>query len=163
MEEINVYINTLWQSINFEFLIKFIIDNVFIIWISLFVWVWKDIRNRSSIIIFQVFCLIVAVIPFLGIFLYLLIRPSKTLYEKYYDEIESNLDIINEIIEERKKQFEKKINNSLKEEKAQVKTKNSKKNNYKYFIKVEKAEKKSDEKEVEKDEPRITQIKKKTF
>ena len=152
MEEINVYINTLWQSINFEFLIKFIIVYVFIIWISLFVWVWKDIRNRSSSIIFQVFCLIVAVIPFLGIFLYLLIRPSKTLYEKYYDEIE-----------ERKKQFEKKINNSLKEEKAQVKTKNSKKNNYKYFIKVEKAEKKSDEKEVEKDEPRITQIKKKTF
>ncbi|RKW24619.1 hypothetical protein D8B46_01090, partial [Candidatus Gracilibacteria bacterium] len=137
MEEINVYINTLWQSINFEFLIKFIIVYVFIIWISLFVWVWKDIRNRSSSIIFQVFCLIVAVIPFLGIFLYLLIRPSKTLYEKYYDEIESNLDIINEIIEERKKQFEKKINNSLKEEKAQVKTKNSKKNNYKYFIKVE--------------------------
>ena len=136
MEEINVYINTLWQSINFEFLIKFIIVYVFIIWISLFVWVWKDIRNRSSSIIFQVFCLIVAVIPFLGIFLYLLIRPSKTLYEKYYDEIESNLDIINEIIEERKKQFEKKINNSLKEEKAQVKTKNSKKNNYKYFIKV---------------------------
>ncbi len=134
MEEINVYINTLWQSINFEFLIKFIIVYVFIIWISLFVWVWKDIRNRSSSIIFQVFCLIVAVIPFLGIFLYLLIRPSKTLYEKYYDEIESNLDIINEIIEERKKQFEKKINNSLKEEKAQVKTKNSKKNNYKYFI-----------------------------
>ena len=131
MEEINVYINTLWQSINFEFLIKFIIVYVFIIWISLFVWVWKDIRNRSSSIIFQVFCLIVAVIPFLGIFLYLLIRPSKTLYEKYYDEIESNLDIINEIIEERKKQFEKKINNSLKEEKAQVKTKNSKKNNYK--------------------------------
>ena len=124
MEEINVYINTLWQSINFEFLIKFIIVYVFIIWISLFVWVWKDIRNRSSSIIFQVFCLIVAVIPFLGIFLYLLIRPSKTLYEKYYDEIESNLDIINEIIEERKKQFEKKINNSLKEEKAQVKTKN---------------------------------------
>ena len=163
MEEINVYINTLWQSINFEFLIKFIIVYVFIIWISLFVWVWKDIRNRSSSIIFQVFCLIVAVIPFLGIFLYLLIRPSKTLYEKYYDEIESNRDIINEIIEERKKQFEKKINNSLKEEKAQVKTKNSKKNNYKYFIKVEKAEKKSDEKEVEKDEPRITQIKKKTF
>ena len=163
MEEINVYINTLWQSINFEFLIKFIIVYVFIIWISLFVWVWKDIRNRSSSIIFQVFCLIVAVIPFLGIFLYLLIRPSKTLYEKYYDEIESNLDIINEIIEERKKQFEKKINNSLKEEKAQVKTKNSKKNNYKYFIKVENAEKKSDEKEVEKDEPRITQIKKKTF
>ena len=124
MEEINVYINTLWQSINFEFLIKFIIVYVFIIWISLFVWVWKDIRNRSSSIIFQVFCLIVAVIPFLGIFLYLLIRPSKTLYEKYYDEIESNLDIINEIIEERKKQFEKKINNSVKEEKAQVKTKN---------------------------------------
>ena len=127
MEEINVYINTLWQSINFEFLIKFIIVYVFIIWISLFVWVWKDIRNRSSSIIFQVFCLIVAVIPFLGIFLYLLIRPSKTLYEKYYDEIESNLDIINEIIEERKKQFEKKINNSLKEEKAQVKTKNQRK------------------------------------
>jgi hypothetical protein len=38
----------------------------------------------------------------------LLIRPRKTLYDKYFEEIEENLSIMNEIIEERKPEKEEK-------------------------------------------------------
>jgi hypothetical protein len=36
----------------------------------------------------------------------LLIRPRRTLYDKYYEEIEENLEIIDELVEERKRQME---------------------------------------------------------
>lgn len=160
------FFTQIYQSINFEFIIKFVIVYFFLIWISLVVWVLKDIRNRTTNVFFQIFCLIVAVIPFFGIFVYLLFRPSRTLYEKYYEEIEENLDIINEIIEERKKQFETKINKSIEEERK--KTKLNKINfSYKTIVKEEpkkeiKVEKNSDYKTADK-EIRITQIKKRSF
>ena len=88
------FFTQIYQSINFEFIIKFVIVYFFLIWISLVVWVLKDIRNRTTNVFFQIFCLIVAVIPFFGIFVYLLFRPSRTLYEKYYEEIEENLTSI---------------------------------------------------------------------
>ena len=164
------FFTQIYQSINFEFIIKFVIVYFFLIWISLVVWVLKDIRNRTTNVFFQIFCLIVAVIPFFGIFVYLLFRHSRTLYEKYYEEIEENLDIINEIIEERKKQFETKINKSIEEERK--KTKLNKINfSYKTIVKEEpkkeikvekKLEKNSDYKTADK-EIRITQIKKRSF
>ncbi|MDR2411586.1 MAG: hypothetical protein LBD88_03240 [Candidatus Peribacteria bacterium] len=36
----------------------------------------------------------------------MLIRPRRTLYDKYYEEIEENLEIIDELVEERKRQME---------------------------------------------------------
>ncbi|MFC1797757.1 zinc ribbon domain-containing protein [Patescibacteria group bacterium] len=35
-----------------------------------------------------------------------MIRPSKTLFEKYYEEIEDNLELFNQIIEEKNSQSE---------------------------------------------------------
>lgn len=173
MENLNTYLEILWNSVNFEFAIKFLIVYVFIVWISIVVWVLKDIRNRTSNLFFQLFCLILPVLwtPLLWFFLYLLVRPSKTLYERYYDEIEENLDIINEIIEERKKQFEKKVNKSIVEEKKKVSSV-WKKVNYIYKTNVfwitEKKDlldkkQKNDDSNKERKEIRVTQIKKKTF
>lgn len=157
--DLNNYLATISGSITVEFVIKFIIVYFFIIWISLVVWVLKDIRNRTSNILFQFICLLIPILltPF-GIFVYILIRPSKTLYEKYYDEIEENLDIINEIIEERKKQFENKINKSLEEETKQAEKKFSKPIDISWKNKWEQKV------EVKTEEPKkITQIKKKDF
>ncbi|ATU05678.1 hypothetical protein BKN14_04555 [Candidatus Gracilibacteria bacterium HOT-871] len=176
MDQINEYLTTLWQSITWEFVIKFIIAYGFIIWITLVIWVLKDIRNRTSNILYQMLCVLIPVIftP-LGIIIYLLIRPSKTLYERFYDEIEENLDIIYEIIEERKRQFENKINKSIKQEKEQKRQntqKPLKKNKFKYEVKVEnkerveksdKDEEKSKSKDSEKEEKKVTQIKKRSF
>lgn len=182
--DINVYLELLWKSITFDFLIKFIIVYFFIIWISLVVWVLKDIRNRTSNVFFQLISVLISVIPFVGIFFYLLIRPSRTLYEKYYEEIEENLDIINEIIEERKKKFEEKINKSIEKEASKVNKKlpiKNKKTKYTYevnFIDSKKSESiDSSEKIIEKEEKskknetetqnkkeiRVTQIKKRNF
>lgn len=176
MKEIfNNYLWELFKSIDIEFFIKFIVVYFFIIWISLVVWVLKDIRNRTTNVFFQIICLLISVLPFLWIFIYLLLRPSRTLYEKYYEEIEYNLDIINEIIEERKKQFEKKINKSIEQERKIVKDtfkgiekKEDKNNKINFIYKTELL--KNDNKELEteknfkvKKEIKITQLKKRNF
>lgn len=89
--------------ITFEFTLKFFIVYFFIIWIALVVWVIKDISIRTNNLFFQIIAILVILfLTPLWIFIYLLIRPRRTLYDKYYEEIEENLDIINEIVEERK-------------------------------------------------------------
>ena len=89
----------IWEFVNFEMALKFLILYLFVIWIAVVVWVIKDITNRSSNIFIQILCiLLVVILPFLGIFLYLLIRPGNTLLEKHYSEIEENLDTMAEFI-----------------------------------------------------------------
>ncbi len=93
------FFNEFWEDITFEFILKLIIIYFFIVWIAIVVWVIKDIWNRTESIIFQTLCiLIVLIFTPLWVFLYILIRPSKTLFEKYYEEIEENLDNLSNII-----------------------------------------------------------------
>ncbi len=107
MNSFDKYIDYIWNLVTFEFAFKFFLVYFFVIWISLVVWVIKDISIRSNNLFVQILSvLIILLLTPLGIFIYLLIRPRATLYEKYYQEIEDNLDIINEIIEERKKDIE---------------------------------------------------------
>ncbi len=57
------------------------------------VWVAKDINNRTRSFVLQIFCiLIVLFLTPLGIFIYLLIRPQKTLFEKIFEEEFLKLD-----------------------------------------------------------------------
>ncbi len=95
----NPIFKTFREDITFEFILKLIIIYFFIVWIAIVVWVIKDIWNRTDSILFQIFCiLIVLILTPLWIFIYILIRPSKTLFEKYYEEIEENLDILSKIV-----------------------------------------------------------------
>jgi len=111
MDKIDLYLQAMWDAITFEFALKIAIIYFFIIWIALIVWVIKDISIRSNSLFFQSIAVLTILLlsPF-WIFIYLLIRPRRTLYDKYYEEIEENLDIFNEIVEERKKELEKNIN-----------------------------------------------------
>jgi hypothetical protein len=104
--DLTPYIEEFYNYITFETVIKFMIVYFFIIWITLLIWVTKDIINRTSSIFLQIISILIILLwtP-LGIFIYLLIRPSKTLFEKYHNEVESNLDIMEEIIEEKNKDF----------------------------------------------------------
>lgn len=103
MEKIDLYIGNIWELITFEFAFKFFIIYFFVIWIALVVWVIKDISIRTNNLFFQIISILVILfLTPLWIFIYLIIRPRRTLYDKYYEEIEENLDIINEIVEERK-------------------------------------------------------------
>ncbi len=102
--DLGPYMQMLYDNINFENVLKFVIIYFFIIRISLIIWVIKDIINRSGNIFFQMFCiLLITVWTPLSVFLYLLIRPGRTLYEKYQDEVEDNLDIMQEMIEDKNK------------------------------------------------------------
>lgn len=100
--DLNKLYEKIYDVITFEIFIKFIIWYFFFIWIALLLWVMKDIWNRTNSIFLQILSIfIVLFLTPLWIFLYLIIRPTKTLFEKYYEEIENNLNTFNEIVEEK--------------------------------------------------------------
>lgn len=96
------FLTYLWESITIESVIKFCILYFFIVWIAIIIWVIKDIANRTHNIFIQILSILIVLLftPF-GIFLYLLIRPSSTLFERYYQEVEENLDILSRMIEQK--------------------------------------------------------------
>lgn len=63
-----------------------------LLWLAVIIWVTKDALQRSNSIIFQSFSILLnIVVPILGVLLYLIIRPSKTRMERYYEELERNM------------------------------------------------------------------------
>lgn len=90
-----------WNSINLEFMLKFCVIYFFVVWVALIIWVAKDIAFRSNSRTFQVICVLLMILftP-LWVFLYLLIRPRKSMYDAYNQEIEWNLEILNEIVQD---------------------------------------------------------------
>ena len=105
---------TIMNNVTIEMVFKFIIIYFFIIWISLIIWVIKDITIRTNNIFFQILSVLIIVFwtPF-WIFIYLLIRPRKSLYDKYYECLKEDIDSIYQLIEDNKNQkpeiFKKKI------------------------------------------------------
>jgi len=101
MENINIFIQNIINydyfdffskiinSLSFELLLKIIVIYFFIVWIAIIIWVTKDIINRTNNILLQTFSILTVLFwtP-LWIVIYLLIRPSKTLFEQYYDEVD---------------------------------------------------------------------------
>lgn len=74
---------------DFENILKLVIIYLLILWASVIIWVTKDIINRTNNIFLQIFSILTVLVwtP-LWIVVYLLIRPSQTLFEKHYEEIE---------------------------------------------------------------------------
>ncbi len=72
--------------LNPDTLFRSVIVYFFVVWFCLVVWVVRDITNRTHSLIFQVFSiLIVLLLTPLGIFIYLLLRPQKTLFEQVFE------------------------------------------------------------------------------
>lgn len=96
------YIAGFWDLITLEFMAKFFVAYFFVVWIALILWVARDISYRSSNAFLQAFSLLIVILltP-LGVFLYLLVRPRKTMIESYYEEVENNLNVLSEIVQER--------------------------------------------------------------
>ncbi|MBU0727407.1 zinc ribbon domain-containing protein [Patescibacteria group bacterium] len=60
-----------------------------LLWLSIIIWVTRDSIHRSSSLIFQTFAILINIaVPILGVLLYLIIRPSHTNLERYYEELE---------------------------------------------------------------------------
>ena len=83
----------LLQMINPNVVLRSIIVYLFIVWFCIVVWVVRDITNRTKSIVFQILSIVlVLLLTPLGIFIYLLIRPQKTLFEKVFEEEFLKLD-----------------------------------------------------------------------
>ncbi|PID87467.1 hypothetical protein CSB07_01510 [Candidatus Gracilibacteria bacterium] len=95
-------LSSLWDNTTFEIVLKFFLVYFIIVWIALVIWVIKDITNRTSSLIFQIFSIFLVIfLSPLGLLIYLVIRPRKTLFDLYYDEIDFNLDTFGSIIKDK--------------------------------------------------------------
>jgi RNA polymerase subunit RPABC4/transcription elongation factor Spt4 len=55
-----------------------------ILWLSIVVWTYRDIRDRSRDLLFQVVAVLISLMfPFISLPVYLIIRPRETLAEAY--------------------------------------------------------------------------------
>lgn len=62
---------------------------ILLLWAASVLWAYRDIRNRSEDVSAQVLAVgIVVLLPFAGIPLHLILRPSQTLAEKYERSLE---------------------------------------------------------------------------
>ncbi len=94
--------NSFWNFVTFETFLEIIVAYFFIIWISIVIWVLKDITNRTDNLLLQLISLFIVICftPF-GVFIYLIIRPGKTNLERSYEEIDDNLDLLSTIMKEK--------------------------------------------------------------
>lgn len=78
------------NNITLDWIIKFSVLYLFIIWGAFIIWVVKDITNRTSNIFLQVLSILIIIIftPIFWLPIYLLLRPRNTIFEKYYEDSE---------------------------------------------------------------------------
>ena len=79
--------------INPDMIVRGVVIYFFVVWFCLVVWVVRDVTNRTRSIIFQVISiLLVLFFTPLGIFVYLLLRPQKTIFEQVFEDEFFRLD-----------------------------------------------------------------------
>lgn len=96
---IEVILQSLQKVLNSNLLIfalEAVIAYLAVLWIAIIIWVSKDANNRTNSLLFQVFAILIVIVltPLFGLLIYLIIRPSRTLTEKYLESIQ--LQILDE-------------------------------------------------------------------
>jgi hypothetical protein len=72
-----------------QFATKVALAYVFLLWAVIIIWVARDVVARTKNLFFQTFALLlVTFLNFFGLLLYLILRPQKTLAERYYEDLE---------------------------------------------------------------------------
>lgn len=65
---------------------------LFLMWFSLAVWVWNDVRERTHDQVFQYIALILAGVGnIFGVAVYLVIRPKETFQEAFFTNLEEKI------------------------------------------------------------------------
>lgn len=81
--------NYITLNSSFDTVVKWVFLYLAFFWIALVIWVAKDAIARSNSIIFHVLVIILNIfLPVFWLMIYLLIRPSRTLLDKYYEDLE---------------------------------------------------------------------------
>lgn len=61
----------------------------FVIWVALVIWVARDVVGRTRKLVWQVLAIVlVALLNIFGLVVYMILRPQKTLLERYYEDLE---------------------------------------------------------------------------
>ena len=82
-------LNPVLISNSLLFLSGFAIVFVVVLWISLIIWTFRDIRKRTKDRLLRILAVLVSTVLFLpGVFIYILLRPQKTLDEEYQFSLE---------------------------------------------------------------------------
>lgn len=82
-------LQTFFAGNTFDVMVQGILVYLAAFWIALIIWVTRDIIHRTNSILFQIFSITLNIfLPVFGLIIYLIIRPSKTLWERYYEEVE---------------------------------------------------------------------------
>lgn len=66
-----------------------LVTYLLLLWLALIIWVTKDIICRTNNIAFQIISIFLVVfLNIFGVIIYIAIRPSKTLIEKFFEDLE---------------------------------------------------------------------------
>jgi hypothetical protein len=85
-------INSFVSSAYFKWILYGVLIYLGVLWLALIAWVARDVIGRSRSLLFQTLMILLNMgLPVFGLFVYLLLRPPKTLMERYYDEVEIRL------------------------------------------------------------------------
>lgn len=69
-----------------------LLSYLFLMWFSLAVWVFNDVRERTEDKVFQTIALILALVGnIFGVAVYLVIRPKETFKEAYFTSLEEKI------------------------------------------------------------------------
>ena len=69
-----------------------IVGYIALLWLALIIWVTRDIMHRTSNAVFQLGAILLNIfLPVLGLVIYLILRPQRTLLEKYHEDLEYRL------------------------------------------------------------------------
>lgn len=72
-----------------EMALKWVLFYFAFFWFALIIWVARDAINRSNSVIFHVFSILLNIfLPIFWLMIYLLVRPPRTLLDKYYEDLE---------------------------------------------------------------------------
>src|SRR3989440_9432398 len=70
-------------------LIGLLVVFIFIFWLSLIIWTFRDIRSRTQDFLSQILATVLVAVFFVGgLFIYLILRPRQTLAETYERQLE---------------------------------------------------------------------------
>lgn len=81
------FLSNMFSNVSLELVLKVIIVYFFVLRIAIIIWVTKDIINRTNNVLYQIFAIFIVLFwtPF-SVAIYFLIRPTHTLFEKYYEQ-----------------------------------------------------------------------------
>ncbi len=89
MNEIIDYLINFDTSDWFGLSLRGVFVYIFVLWITVVIWVARDVVGRSRNLVFQVFVILLTIVlNIFGLLIYLIIRPQKTLLDKYHEDLE---------------------------------------------------------------------------